>query len=136
MHRIVYAIALLGIVHFFMQSKLDETQPFLLAGLFMVLLLARCLKAWRGDLGAIGLAIIAVAAALLTAVSEAGWYMVKTHAPFDLVLAANLDFTYTIRPAWYVLAGGLVLVLARLARPLFVKRPAMPMSRMSASAAE
>ena len=123
LHRTVYAVAALGVVHFFMQSKLDETQPFILAGIFAVLGLARMTKGWLGDLSYATTIAIALAAAALTALAEAAWYSLKTGAPFDLILGANLDFTYTVRPAWYVLAAGAVLVLARTTRPLFAKKP-------------
>ena len=123
LHRIVYAVVALGVVHFFMQSKLDETQPLMLAGIFVALGLARLVKRWRGDLSYLATALIALVSAALTGIGEAAWYTLKTGAPFDMILAANLDFTYTIRPAWYVLAAGLALLLARLARPIFLKKP-------------
>ena len=46
LHRLVYGIALLAAVHFFMQSKLEIYQPVLMAG-FLVWLLA-----YRGLSGA------------------------------------------------------------------------------------
>ena len=39
LHRVVYGIALLATVHFFMQSKLEIYQPVLMAG-FLIWLLA------------------------------------------------------------------------------------------------
>lgn len=123
LHRLAYPIAALGAVHFFMQSKLDETQPFIIGGIVALLLLARPLRTWRGDLSLIGLALLAIGTAGSTALAEAGWYAFKTGAPFTLILSANLDFSYTIRPAWYVLGCGLILLLARLSRPLFVRKP-------------
>ena len=123
LHRLVYVVVALGAVHFFMQSKLDETQPPILAGIFVLLGLARLAKRWRGDLSYGSTAAIAIVAAALTALGEAAWYALKTGAPFDMILAANFDFTYTVRPAWYVLAAGAALVAARATRPFFAKRP-------------
>ncbi len=119
LHRAVYAVVALCVVHFFMQSKLDETQPLILGGIFAGLAFARLARLVRGDVSIFATVLIAVFPAALTALAEAGWYAVKTGAPFDMILAANLDFTYTIRPAWYVLAAGKVLLAARLSRPLF-----------------
>jgi sulfoxide reductase heme-binding subunit YedZ len=126
LHRIVYVIAVLAVVHFFMQSKLDETEAFIMAGLFGLLLFARVGKRVQGDLTLAGALASAVGAAVLTGLAEAGWYSFKTGAPFDLVLGANFDPSLGIRPAWCALAGGLVLLLARLSRPLFQQRPAVP----------
>jgi len=42
-HRFVYAIALLAVVHFFMQSKLNTYQPVLMAGFLIWLLAYRAL---------------------------------------------------------------------------------------------
>ncbi len=61
LHRLVYAVVALGAVHFFMQSKLDETQPLILAGIFVRLGLARSVRRWRGDLTYFATVLIAVA---------------------------------------------------------------------------
>ncbi len=135
LHRAVYAVVALGAVHFFMQSKLDESQPLMLAGIFVLLGLARLTKRWRGDLTYGGTVAIALVAAALTGLGEAGWYTLKTDAPFDMILAANFDFSYTIRPAWYVLAAGAALVVARAMRPLFARKPRIAASASDATSA-
>ena len=129
LHRVVYVIALLAIVHFFMQSKLDVTQPTIMAGLFALLLGQRLLPR---DVGVATLAAYGLAVAILTALGEALYYMLATGAPLDIVLEADFDFSYAIRPVWYVLAAALILVAARLARPLF--GPAGPARRRDAPA--
>jgi len=126
LHRIVYGIAVLGVVHFFLQSKLDETEAFIMAGLFGLLLFARLSKRVQGDLTWVGVVASTAAAAVLTGVAEAGWYSFKTGAPFDLILGANFDPSLGIRPAWWALGFGFALVLARASRPLFRQRPAEP----------
>ena len=40
---------------------------------------------------------------------EAAYYTLSTRVPVARVLWANLDFSYTVRPAWWVLAAGLLL---------------------------
>lgn len=116
LHRIIYAIAALATVHFFMQSKLDVTQPTIMAGLFALLLGARLLPRHAG---VVTLALYGVAIAAATAFGEALYYVLATGAPLDVVLEADLDFSYAIRPVWYVLAAAVLLVAARIARPLF-----------------
>jgi sulfoxide reductase heme-binding subunit YedZ len=132
LHKIVYGIAALGTVHFFMQSKLDVSEPIIMGGIFALLMLERLARRFRRDLGVLSLTGVAVVAAFLTASGEAFWYSLKTGAPMQMILAANLDFSYTVRPAWYVLAAGAVLLLARLLRPLFAGHKARGKERVAA----
>ncbi|MFC7552405.1 sulfite oxidase heme-binding subunit YedZ [Pseudoroseomonas wenyumeiae] len=88
LHRIVYGIAILGLVHFVLQTKLDVTEAMLTAGLFLWLMGYRLLSPkgaapplWR-------LALLVPLAALGTALLEAGWYGIGTGAPFWPVLMA------------------------------------------------
>ncbi len=46
LHRLVYPIAILGVLHFFLRVKVDHTQPLLYAGLLAALLGIR-IVAWR-----------------------------------------------------------------------------------------
>ena len=119
LHQVVYVIAALATVHFFMQSKLDVTQPTIMAGLFALLLGTRLLRRVVRDPGVPTLVAYGAAIAALTALGEALYYMLTTGAPLDVVLEADLDFSYAIRPVWYVAAAAIVLVAARLVRPLF-----------------
>ena len=45
LHRAAYGIAVLGILHFFMQSKIDATQAALMMGFFILVMLYRVPKA-------------------------------------------------------------------------------------------
>lgn len=117
LHRFVYGIAVLAMAHFFIQSKLDITQPIIMAGIFSLLLAHRTAQSRRGDLSPIQSAGIALSVAFVTALGEAICYAIAYDAPLLQVLAANLDFSYAIRPCWYVLGAGLILLTARLARP-------------------
>lgn len=118
LHRLVYAIAILAAAHFFMQSKLDITQPIIMTGIFLLLLAYRIAPRLRGDLSLWQSAGLAVALAFATALSEALWYAFAYGAPLAQVLATNFDFSYAIRPCWFVLGAGLILFTARLVRPL------------------
>jgi sulfoxide reductase heme-binding subunit YedZ len=66
-----------------------------------------------------------------TALLEAGWYAAATGANAALVLGANLEFEYEIRPAWYVFAVGLALSLVAL-----VRRAPAPRQRRRSEALE
>ncbi len=106
LHRIVVPIALLGLVHFFLQSRLDVTEPTLMAGLLLWLL------AWRTlprEMQASGLGLVAVAlvAGLGTVLVEYAWFALATHVDPLRVVLANLDLEFGPRPAVIVLMVGL-----------------------------
>ncbi|MCC9622533.1 sulfoxide reductase heme-binding subunit YedZ [Thalassospira sp. MA62] len=115
LHRLVYPIAVLGIVHFFMQSKIDVSQAALMGGLFVGLMLYRFAH-WRGWSlrSMITLLMVAVVAGLATAGMEYAWYALATGVPADRVLAANLDWMWPLRPAWNVVLAGLAMIVVSL----------------------
>lgn len=135
LHRIVYPVGLLAALHFFIQSKADVYEPTLMAGLFLLLLLYR-IAHWRGLTlsSPITLAGIAVLGALATAAVEYAWYALATGVPPGRVLAANLQFSFSIRPAWWVLAVGLGAALLAVVRP-WIGRGAPTRGRRAADAA-
>jgi sulfoxide reductase heme-binding subunit YedZ len=110
LHHWVYAIAALGLVHFVLQSKIDVTQAILMTGFFILLMVYRLIVRWGLQPRPVELAAVAVLAALATALIEASWYGLATGIPGTRVLAANLDFDVVIRPAWWVLLAGALLV--------------------------
>lgn len=128
LHMLVYPITALGILHFFMQQKLDVTEPTLMAGLFVWLMGWRIAQRFGRGTDSLTLVVLALASGVLTALIEAGWYLVATGVDPKLVLEANLAFDYSIRPAWWVAGLGLAIAVAsRLAlhvRPLPVRRTA------------
>src|SRR5258708_25084933 len=63
LHRLVYGIAVLGAVHFFIQSKLNIYQPGLMAGFLTWLLAYRGLFRRYGEVTPLALLLLAVAAA-------------------------------------------------------------------------
>ncbi|MGC4025766.1 MAG: protein-methionine-sulfoxide reductase heme-binding subunit MsrQ [Mesorhizobium sp.] len=107
LHKIAYAIAVLAALHFFMQTKADVYEPTLMAGFFIYLMLWRITQARGVNTGSIWvLCALAVLSAPVTAAAEYGWYALATNIPPTKVLAANLSFGYSIRPAWWVLFAG------------------------------
>ncbi len=111
LHAIIYVVAPLAILHYYMQSKLDVTQPVLMSGFFFWLMGYRLMARFGPKQGLVPLLALTAAAALLTALTEATWYGLATGIGWQRVLAANLDFSHTIRPAWWVFATGLAVTL-------------------------
>jgi methionine sulfoxide reductase heme-binding subunit len=115
LHRLVYAIGVLAVIHFCLQSKLDEWEPTIMAGLLGWLLGYRLL-AWR--LGARrGLAPfwvggLGLAAAVGTGLGEALYFRLAFGAPLPRVLAADFSLETGIRPAIVVLAIGVAAMVA------------------------
>lgn len=116
LHQFIYAGAVIATVHFFMQSKLDVSQPMIMSGIFALLLGFRVAQHRVGDLSIGQVALVGAAAVLATAFGEAAWYGWSAGVPILLVLSANLDFSYAVRPAWFVLGAAMVLLVARVAR--------------------
>src|SRR5437867_10300544 len=91
LHRLVYVIALLAVVHFCMQSKLDLWEPAIMAGIYFWLigyrLLARRL-AVRGRLPLVWVGVLGVAAALATALGETVYFWLAYGADPARVIAA------------------------------------------------
>jgi methionine sulfoxide reductase heme-binding subunit len=108
LHRLVYAIAPLAIVHFFIQSKLETYQPVLMAGFLIWLLAYRILYRRNGEVTPLHLLLLAIAVAAVTAVGEAMLYAFTSGVDGWRVLLAHFDIDMEVRPAWWVLAAGLV----------------------------
>ncbi len=111
LHRLVYLLALLGVFHFFLQSKANVAEATLMAGLFFWAAGWRLLPAGpdREPLPILGLG---VAAALLTAAAEYAWYALATRIDPVRALRAELNVSYGPHPAGQVLLIGLCLAIA------------------------
>lgn len=121
LHRILYGIGLLAVIHFFMQSKLDEWEPTIMAGIYVWLMGCRVVS-WRlgrGKLPLWSVASLSVLAGVLTALGEAAYFAFAMGAPFGLVLQANLSLETGLRPAWVVLVSTLAVALLGWARATF-----------------
>ncbi|MGI3900674.1 MAG: sulfite oxidase heme-binding subunit YedZ [Janthinobacterium lividum] len=123
LHVLVYPIAILALLHYMLQTKLDVSAPLLLVGLFFLEMGWRLLQRFKRGESLVSLAVLAVAAAAATALFEAVWYQFRNGIDAMEVLGADLSFDDGPRPVWFVLLAGLVLVVLRLARPLWAKRP-------------
>lgn len=132
LHRVVYAIALLAIVHFLMQTKLDISESILMAGLLIWLLGYRLMHRWLAELTPWHLLALGVLAGLMTAGAEAAWYAIGTGVDARRVLEANLDIEFGLRPAAWVLVAGLAVAAAALV--VRVAAPRKPSRRLMTAA--
>jgi sulfoxide reductase heme-binding subunit YedZ len=121
LHQLVYAIAAVAIFHFYLQSKVDVSEPVLMMGLYFILMLTRLLQkrgwpAWGVVVGS------AAVAPLATALIEATWYAVVRHIDFWRVLSANFDPDMSPRPSHYVALAGLAFFVVYAARNWRLRR--------------
>lgn len=112
LHKAVYAITGLGLLHFFMQAKIDVSAAVLLAGLFILLMTYRLVLARRPVSASRALVFAGLAAAAATLTLECAWYGLASGISPWRVAAANLHIVHGPRPAVLVLATGLAAALA------------------------
>ena len=127
LHRLVYPIAVLALVHYFIQSKLEVYEPMVMDGLFVWLMGYRLASARRRDrrVPLWTLAGLGLGAAALTALGEAVYYWLKTGVDPTRLLAVNFSLATGVRPALVVLAAGAA-VTALAALSALRGRPARP----------
>lgn len=126
LHRLVYPIALLALIHYFMQSKLDVWEPTIFFGIYGWLMGYRLLAARfavRGWLPLYWVAALGPVAAALTALGEAAYFHLAFHAPLLRVVAADFSLQTGVRPAIVVLALGLAVALAGAVRAVTMPAP-------------
>ena len=123
LHAIVYAIAVLGIIHFLMQTKLDISDSAMVAGFLFWLFGYRLVHRYLGEVTYLRSAALALTAAVLTAVAEAAWYGATTGVMWWRVFAVNFDWEMAMRPSHWVLAVGLGVTLASYAWSFKSQRP-------------
>ena len=134
LHQVVYAIALLALIHYFQQTKADVTVPTFAAGLFLWLIAYRLMAWWQGagELSSLSLLALSFTVSLLTFAGEAIGIGIAFHVSPLRVLDAAFNFNAGIRPGWEVLAAGLAVVVLDFVRGRWGKRA----TRVRAVAAE
>lgn len=121
LHRLTYPIGALALLHFFIQSKLNVSEPVFVAGLFVWLMLWRTIpEAWRRHPGAAFTAALygalAVLSALVTAGIEFVWYGLATRVNPWRVLVANETIGRGLRPAHWVFVVAVIIMGVTVAR--------------------
>lgn len=109
LHRLIFPIAVLGSVHYFMQSKLEVFEPTVVGGVFIWLMLYRVLH-WRFPRNTeFPMWVIAASWFVvggLVFIGEAVGFWIAFSAPILRVLALDFNFAAGIRPGWYVWGIG------------------------------
>jgi len=121
LHAWVYAATALSLLHYFMEVRLDATEVTLMSGFFILLMAFRTVRK-RYTPGFFNLAAAAALCGIATALAEGTYYKLSTGVNVMRVLSANFDFSYTIRPSWWVfgigcIAAVLAAIRARYAAP-------------------
>lgn len=114
LHRLVFPLTVLALLHAFLQSKIDISEEAVMAGIFLALLGVRLARRQFGLSPAV-LAGIAVAAAALTIGLEVLWYATMTGVPWRRILDANWMLALQPRPGLMVLIWTSALPLLALA---------------------
>ena len=134
LHQIVYGIVLLGLIHYFQQTKADVTVPVFAASLILWLIAYRLVAWWQdtSELSTLTLLGLSVAVSVLTFIGEAVGIGIAYHVSPMRVLDVAFDFSAGIRPGWQVLAAGLVVVAIDFVRGCWAKRSPRPRAASAA----
>ncbi len=116
LHLLTYPIAFIAIWHFFLQTRLDVSQPVLMLGFFVWLMGFRLMRRLGIAVAPLQLAGLALISGVATALLEALWYATRTGVMAARVLAANLDISFGLRPALWVAIAGFALAAIGLVR--------------------
>jgi sulfoxide reductase heme-binding subunit YedZ len=123
LHYLVYPLAVLALIHFFLQSKANVSDAVMASGLFLWLILWRILprEVRNRPIALVGLAI---AAPILTVTVEALWYWGSKGWPPMRIVNASLEPLLFPRPAHIVLLAGLGVLVVALILRIRLWRPA------------
>ncbi len=115
-HAWAYPAAFLSLLHIFILVRLDAFEATLIGGLCAFAVGFRLLRRAGRAERPWTLLLLGVGLALATAVFEAWFYRFATRVDMMRVLEANFDFSYRIRPAWWVLAAGCAMAASAMLR--------------------
>jgi sulfoxide reductase heme-binding subunit YedZ len=100
-------LGVVALLHYFIQSKSNVSEPVFMSGLFVWLMLWRTLPmGWQRSL--LAQLALTVVAACATAGIEFAWYALATGVNPWRVFAVNWSISFGLRPAHYVLLCGLI----------------------------
>jgi sulfoxide reductase heme-binding subunit YedZ len=131
MHRVIYVLGVIALLHYFIQSKSNVSEPVFMSGLFVWLMMWRALPMrWQRNI--VAYLVVTVAAGLAAAGIEFAWYGLATGINPWRVLAASESISFGLRPAHYVVLAGLAVTLLASVRRvvgLLRSRPRLAPSR-------
>jgi sulfoxide reductase heme-binding subunit YedZ len=135
LHRLAYPAGAVALLHFYIQSKLNVSEPVFVSGLFVWLMAWRAVpERWRRrqDIGLTAALYsgLAVVSALATAGLEFTWYGLATKVNVWRVLYANETIDRGLRPAHWMLVVTVSLVVIFIARRVI--RTSRPVRRVAA----
>lgn len=116
LHLLTYPLAFIAIWHFFLQTKIDVSQPVLMLGFFVWLMGFRLMRGWGIAPRPLQLAGLALISGIATALLETLWYATMTGVMASRIFFANFDVAFGLRPALWVTLAGLALALVSLVR--------------------
>ncbi len=125
LHRLAYPFGAVALLHFYIQSKSNVSEPVFVSGLFIWLMAWRALpERWRRKQGLTYIIALygglAVVSSLATAGLETAWYGLTTRINPWRVLYANEAIARGLRPAHWVFVVtaslALIFVVRRLGR--------------------
>ena len=121
LHRLAYPLGAVALLHYYIQSKVNVSEPVFVSGLFVWLMAWRALpEPLRRRQGiAFAAAIysgLAVMSGLVTAGLEFAWYGMATKINPLRVLYANETIAHGLRPAHWVFAVGAALTMVVVVR--------------------
>jgi sulfoxide reductase heme-binding subunit YedZ len=110
LHRSLYVLAVLALLHYFIQSKANVSEAVMFAGFYVWLMAWRAVPAgWQRRMATlVGLSVVA---AVATAWIEFAWYALATGINPWRVLSASETLRFGLRPAHWVLVVGLGVTL-------------------------
>ena len=119
LHWLMHPIVILGVIHYFLQAKLEMFQPTVMAGVvawaFVYRLahwkLARSFKGPYGELPLWFIGLLGLVITTLTFLIEAVAFWWGFGVSPLLVLQQDFSFEAGIRPGWYVLMAGVIFFL-------------------------
>ena len=115
LHRMVYGIAPIALLHFILESPKSSIEPFVLGGCLFWLLAYRL---WQqlGPVRPAMVLLLGLAATAATALAEALFFALKLGAPIGNILIVNFGLSVGIRPAQVIFYLALIVFIAASAR--------------------
>jgi sulfoxide reductase heme-binding subunit YedZ len=126
LHKTIYVIGILAVTHYFLQSKLNEWQPTMLAGFLFWLSAGRVIgEIYPGpNLPPMWLVwLLSLVAGFGTLLGEALYFNLAMNVPFERMISAEISTTAGIRPGWAVLSTLVAVLIVSTLRAFQTRKP-------------